>query len=126
MRFNFIVIASLLPTCCSFLVFGRGVSFCGRFQRPPINGCSTAICNFGALTRGDEYMSFYSAIFKNVLFLYTICVKSIINVYYIQYYIADCVNWVPRLTLLGLGTNWTYKCALRMESVGMQGTYYII
>ena len=25
----------------------------------------------------------------------------------IQYYIADCVSWVPRLTLLDLGTNWT-------------------
>ena len=24
----------------------------------------------------------------------------------VQYYIADCVSWVPRLTLLDLQTNW--------------------
>ena len=27
----------------------------------------------------------------------------------VQYYIADCVSWVPRLTLLGLRTNQTYE-----------------
>ena len=32
----------------------------------------------------------------------------------VQYYIADCVSWVPRLTLLDLRTNWTYKHALGM------------
>ena len=37
----------------------------------------------------------------------------------VQYCIADCVSWVPRLTLLDLQTNWTYKCALRMELVQM-------
>ena len=37
----------------------------------------------------------------------------------VQYYIDDCVSWVPRLTLLGLRTNWTYECALRMEPVHM-------
>ena len=26
--------------------------------------------------------------------------------------IADCVSWVPRLTLLDLRTNWTYACPL--------------
>ena len=26
----------------------------------------------------------------------------------VQYYIADCVSWVPSLTLLDLQTNWTY------------------
>ena len=31
----------------------------------------------------------------------------------VQYHIADCVSWVPRLTLLELRTNWTYICALR-------------
>ena len=25
----------------------------------------------------------------------------------VQYYIADCVSWVPRLTLLDLRKNWT-------------------
>ena len=27
----------------------------------------------------------------------------------VQYYITDCVSWVPRLTLLDLQTNWTYE-----------------
>ena len=26
----------------------------------------------------------------------------------VQYYIANCVGWVPRLTWLNLQTNWTY------------------
>ena len=33
----------------------------------------------------------------------------------VQDNIANCVGWVPRLTLLNLRTNWTYKCALGME-----------
>ena len=41
----------------------------------------------------------------------------------VQYYIADCVSWVPRLTLLDLRTNWTYERALQMELVRMHGTY---
>ena len=36
-----------------------------------------------------------------------------------QYYIADCVSWVPRLTLLDLRTNWTCERALRTELVCM-------
>ena len=28
----------------------------GEFQHPPVNGCLTASCNFGALTGGDEHM----------------------------------------------------------------------
>ena len=35
----------------------------------------------------------------------------------IQYYIADCVSWVPRLTV-GL-TNWTYEHTLGMELIHM-------
>ena len=67
---------------------------------------------------------------KNILFLlclffmYYLCEK-----YYkpitVQYYIANCVYWVPRLTLLDLRTNWTYKCTLRMELICMQGSYCI-
>ena len=44
---------------------------------------------------------------KNVyfclLFLCTICVESIT----VQYYIANCVSWLPRLTMSGLQKNWT-------------------
>ena len=42
----------------------------------------------------------------------------------VQYYIADCVTWVPRLTLLNLRTNWTFERTLRMELTGMWVTYY--
>ena len=38
-----------------------------------------------------------------------------------QYYIADCVSSVPRLTLLDLGTNWTFEQALRKELIRMRG-----
>ena len=37
----------------------------------------------------------------------------------VQYYIADCVSWVPRLTLLDSWKNWTYKCALRTKFIYM-------
>ena len=36
--------------------------FFGRFHCPPVYGCSTASCNFGAFAGGDEYTSFYFAI----------------------------------------------------------------
>ena len=36
-----------------------------------------------------------------------------------QYYIANCVSWLCRLTLLDLGTNGTYECALKMEVIHM-------
>ena len=49
--------------------------------------------------------------------------KSIIRLIAVQCYIADCVSWVPRLTLLDLQTNWIYEHSLRMELVLTQGTY---
>ena len=61
--FDFIMIVPLLPSHWSFFfVFGHGVSFFGGFQCPPVDGCSKAGCNFGALIGGDEYTSFYSTI----------------------------------------------------------------
>ena len=63
MGFDFIVIVYHLLSCCGFFfVFGCGVSYFGGFQCPPVDGCSTASCNFGVLTGGDECASFYSAI----------------------------------------------------------------
>ena len=38
----------------------------------------------------------------------------------LQYYIADCVSWVPRLTLLGLLTN---KLDLRTHSWNRTRSY---
>ena len=47
----------------------------------------------------------------SLFFVYSLCEK-----YYkpitVHCYTADCVSWVPRLTLLDLGINWTYKWAL--------------
>ena len=53
------------------------------------------------------YFSRYCTVrLKIFYFLFYLCEK-----YYkpvsIQYYIAGCVSWVPRLTLLDLQTNWT-------------------
>ena len=53
----------------------------------------------------------YCKMKKCLFFMYYLCEK-----YYkpitVQYCIANCVNWVSRLTLLDLKTNWTYKHAL--------------
>ena len=58
------------------------------------------------------------SLFFVCFFMYYLCEK-----YYkpitVRYYIADCVNWVPRLTLFDLRTNWTYERALRTELVCM-------
>ena len=62
MRFDFIVIVALLPSCCGFFVFGHGIFVFGRFQHPPVDGCSKSSCDFGSLAEGDECMSFYSTI----------------------------------------------------------------
>ena len=35
----------------------------------------------------------------------------------VQYYVANCVSWVPKLTLLDLRTNQPYELALRLEHV---------
>ena len=37
----------------------------------------------------------------------------------VQYCIANCVSWEPRLTLLELGTNWTYEHTPRAELMSM-------
>ena len=50
----------LLVHCSFFFVLGCGLSFLGGFQYLPVNGCSTASCNFGALAGGDEHTSFHS------------------------------------------------------------------
>ena len=60
-----------------------------------------------------------------LFFMYDLCEK-----YYkpiiVQYYIVDCVSWVPGLTLSDLWTNWTYTFTLRMELICMLGIYCIL
>ena len=41
--------------------------FFGEFQCLPADDCSTVSCDSGALSRGSEHMSFYSAILNHVL-----------------------------------------------------------
>ena len=43
-----------------------------------------------------------------------------------QYYITDSVGGTPKLTLLGLWTNWTYEFNLRTQFTHMYGSYCII
>ena len=63
MGFDFIMVTLLLQSRCGFFfVFGRGISFIGGFQCPPVDGCSTVSCNFGALEGRDEHTSFYSSL----------------------------------------------------------------
>ena len=51
--------------------------------------------------------------------MYYLCEKYYKSVT-VQYYIADGVSWVPRLTLLDLKlTNWTYEPALGMKLLHM-------
>ena len=50
--------------------------------------------------------------------MYCLCEKYY-NPITIQHYIADCVSWVPRLTLLDLGTNWNFEQALTKELICM-------
>ena len=66
---------------------------------------------------------------RNIFFIFCVC---FLCTYYVcekhykpitvQYYIADCVIWVPRLTLLDLQTSWTYEHGLRTELICMSGT----
>ena len=56
----------------------------------------------------------YSRI-KNVLIFVCFLMYYLCEKYYrpviVQYYMADCISWVPRLALSGL-SNWTHECAL--------------
>ena len=57
------MIFPLLPSCWGFsFALGHGVSFFGGIQHSPVNGCSSARCNFEVLTGEDEHTSFYSTI----------------------------------------------------------------
>ena len=61
-------------------------------------------------------------IFCVCFFMYYLC-KKYCKPVTVQYCVVDCVSWVPRLTLLDLGTNWTHRCTLRTEFICIWGTY---
>ena len=47
------------------------------------------------------------SLFLSLSVMYYLCEKYY-NPIPVEYYIADCVSWVSRLTLLDLQMNWTY------------------
>ena len=71
------------------------------------------------------YFSRYYKI-KNVYFLCLAFTYYLREKYYkhitVQCCVANCVSWVPRLTLLDLQTNCTYEPAPGMEPVPINGT----
>ena len=51
------------------------------------------------------------------VFLCITCVKCIINLLRYSTIIVNCVSGIPRLTLLDVGTNWTYQHTLGRELI---------
>ena len=59
---------------------------------------------------------------KNVFFIFLYFFNVLCEKYRpmtIQYYIANCVCWVPRVILLDLQTNWDYERTVRTELISM-------
>ena len=77
-------------------------------------------CRPAALLYFSRYCTvrLFALFFVFVLLMYYLCKKNY-KLIAVECYIADCVSWVPRLTLLDLWTNWTYKHAFRTELICM-------
>ena len=56
--------------------------------------------------------------FLHLFFMYYLCEKIYKSIT-VQSYVASCVSWVPRLTLLDFWTNWAYECTRGMKLVHM-------
>ena len=56
--------------------------------------------------------------FVCLLSMYYLCEKYYKSIT-VQYYIVNCVSWVPWLTLVDSGTTWTYEHTLGAELVLM-------
>ena len=77
MGFDFIIIAPLLLSHCSFsFVFGCGISFLELVWHLPVDRCSTDSYNFGALTVGDDHTSFCSAILNQPSYSFLLSASS--------------------------------------------------
>ena len=76
--------AAAALSCWSFsFALGHGISFFGRIQHFPVDGCSAAGGNFGVLAGEDERTSFYSAILKlsKYIFKRNVCTCIFRNVH---------------------------------------------
>ena len=56
------------------------------------------------------------------VFMHYLCEKYYLPIA-LWYYIANCVNWVPRPTFLDLQISCTFKHALGTELIHVYGTY---
>jgi len=106
------------------IAYSRGSSWSniGLLHLLPWQADSLPLCHLGS-PHFSRYCSIKLKVLSLFFQIYYLCEKhySIIT---IQYFIADCVSWVPRPTLLDLGTNELYECALRMELIRMEGTHH--
>ena len=70
------------------------------------------------------YCKIKNVFFSVLVFYVHIFVWKVLKPITVQYYIAHCVSWVPRLTLLDLQTNHTYERTLRTQLICMKGIHY--
>ena len=78
MGFDLIMIEPLLPSHCGFFFdFECGDIFFGGFQRPLVDGCSTATYSFAVLAVGDEHMSFYYSVLECISHVWIVSVFSV-------------------------------------------------
>ena len=80
--------------------------------QPLCASCCTVLLYFSRYCIVRLKMFYFLCLF----FKYYLCEKYYKTIT-VQYYTADCVSWVPRLTLLDLWTNWTFERSLRTELV---------
>ena len=63
-------------------------------------------------------LKMFSLFFVCLFCMYYLC-ENYCKPITVQYYVANCVSWVPKLTLLDLRTSWTYEHTLGAELVHM-------
>ena len=74
-----------------------------------------AVVLYYCIFQGTIRFKMFSLFFVFV-FMYYLCEKYYKSIL-VQYHLANCVSWIPRLTLLDLQTNRIYEHALRTELV---------
>ena len=82
--------------------------------------CSLDVALYASCCTVLFHFSRYCKIKKMFYFLcFLVFMYNLYEKYYkpitVQNYIADCVSWIPRLMLLVIWTNWTYKRPFRTE-----------
>ena len=91
---------------------------CKHTCQPLYASCCTVLLYFSRYCTVRLKMFVFCVSFS---YMYYLCEKYYTPVT-VQYYLADGVSWVPRLTLLELRTHWTQECALRRKLTRRSGT----